>query len=102
MRAEWVEKNLHTGQIKGEIPYLAKMHLCAVNESTGGNACYGDSGGPLMYKNPANNRWYLIGVVSGGWDKECGLPRVPGIYSSVTYYREFIKNFTNEACFKPY
>lgn len=35
----------------------ASREICAYNFKTNADACGGDSGGPLMYKNPQDNRW---------------------------------------------
>ena len=43
-----------------------------------GDACEGDSGGPITRKNPKTNRHVLIGIVS--WGLDCGNPRYYGIY----------------------
>ncbi|XP_075399686.1 transmembrane protease serine 11A [Tenrec ecaudatus] len=51
------------------------------------DACKGDSGGPLVAKD-LNDTWYLIGIVS--WGTNCGQKNSPGVYTNVTYYREWI------------
>ncbi|XP_074596464.1 transmembrane protease serine 9-like [Brevipalpus obovatus] len=64
--------------------------ICAYNFVTYADACPGDSGGPLMHKNPADGRWYLAGVVSRGPDcpNKSGLP---GIYTKLTVMRNSIR-----------
>ncbi|XP_076666294.1 CLIP domain-containing serine protease HP8 [Andrena cerasifolii] len=62
--------------------------------SKGGiNACGGDSGGPLqapaMYKN--NVRFIQYGIVSFGV-KDCDTVGVPGVYTNVVYYMDWILN----------
>jgi hypothetical protein len=75
---------------KFKIPPIHENHMCAVDLKTGGDACQGDSGGPLMYLNPRNDRYYLIGVVSGAYD-QCGDKSTPGFYTLVRNYRYLIK-----------
>ena len=47
----------------------------------------GDSGGPLACSLSGTNDWYMVGVVSYG--KGCG--EKLGIYSSVKYYKPWIR-----------
>ncbi|XP_075160382.1 transmembrane protease serine 9-like [Haematobia irritans] len=53
------------------------------------DSCYGDSGGPAVYKNQ------LCGVVS--WGPQCAGKTYPGVYTNVSYMRTFIEN-TFHAC----
>jgi secreted trypsin-like serine protease len=63
--------------------------ICAGGKK-GYDACLGDSGSPLMYtKNGA--RWELVGVVSLGF-KNCGLEGVPGVYTYVHNYMDWINS----------
>ncbi|XP_037772419.1 coagulation factor XII-like [Penaeus monodon] len=50
---------------------IAPLMLCAGLKSGGKDACYGDSGGPLMVKE--GGRYTLVGIVSFG--DECGTHR---------------------------
>uniref|UniRef100_A0A182YKD4 CLIP domain-containing serine protease n=1 Tax=Anopheles stephensi TaxID=30069 RepID=A0A182YKD4_ANOST len=54
------------------------------------DSCRGDSGGPLMYVGQSNGQGVLFlgGVVSFG--KRCGLEGVPGVYTRVNQYIEWI------------
>uniref|UniRef100_A0A8C2R2M6 Transmembrane protease serine n=1 Tax=Capra hircus TaxID=9925 RepID=A0A8C2R2M6_CAPHI len=55
------------------------------------DACEGDSGGPLVGKD-LKDTWYLIGIVS--WGDNCGQRNKPGVYTKVTYYRNWITSKT--------
>ncbi|RVE47480.1 hypothetical protein evm_007891 [Chilo suppressalis] len=56
------------------------------------DSCGGDSGGPLMY--PGNvgtkgSRYVQRGIVSYG-SKRCGLGGLPGVYTRIAYYMDWI------------
>uniref|UniRef100_A0A182MDL9 CLIP domain-containing serine protease n=1 Tax=Anopheles culicifacies TaxID=139723 RepID=A0A182MDL9_9DIPT len=67
---------------------LNSKHVCA-----GGlrmkDTCRGDSGVPLMRQ--IAGAWYLIGVISFG-PKECGTAGIPGVYTNVTEYVDWIQD----------
>uniref|UniRef100_A0A182QL12 CLIP domain-containing serine protease n=1 Tax=Anopheles farauti TaxID=69004 RepID=A0A182QL12_9DIPT len=67
---------------------LKRTHLCA-GGMKGKDTCRGDSGGPLMRQ--IGGSWYLIGVVSFGPQK-CGTALVPGVYSNVAEYVDWIRD----------
>nr|CAD7423875.1 unnamed protein product [Timema monikensis] len=60
--------------------------FCAGHAEGGIDACQGDSGGPLA----AGGK--LVGIVS--WGDQCALPDRPGVYTRVSYYRDWIKEKT--------
>ncbi|XP_074647390.1 transmembrane protease serine 3-like [Tubulanus polymorphus] len=61
--------------------------ICAGGQTTK-NACHGDSGGPLVCMR--DRMFKLYGVVSWG-ARKCGQIGVPGIYTRVTSYLDWIK-----------
>ncbi|KAK9498353.1 hypothetical protein O3M35_003004 [Rhynocoris fuscipes] len=63
--------------------------LCSGLEKGGKDSCQGDSGGPLSCKRN-DGRYYLCGIVSYGIG--CARPKLPGIYTEVSCYTDWIKN----------
>lgn len=64
----------------GKIP---KGEICAAFPEGGKDSCQGDSGGPLVVEGS------LAGIVS--WGYGCAQPQMPGVYTEVGYYRDWIK-----------
>ncbi|XP_036444387.1 LOW QUALITY PROTEIN: granzyme K-like [Colossoma macropomum] len=54
-------------------PFITQDMLCAGNKEQKKDACWGDSGGPLICQKS------MVGLVSGG--NGCGDPQKPGVYT---------------------
>ncbi|MDW7694415.1 trypsin-like serine protease [Flammeovirgaceae bacterium SG7u.111] len=68
--------------------------MAAGNYDHGGkDACQGDSGGPLAVRNADDSGWILGGVTS--WGYGCGEAHLPGIYTRVPVYEQWIKDTTH-------
>lgn len=63
--------------------------LCAGGQKAR-DTCGGDSGSPLMHYDLKKGVWVLTGVVSLGV-RDCGTEGIPGIYTNVREYLDWIK-----------
>jgi len=62
---------------------ITEQMLCAGSEDGGKDSCQGDSGGPLSVNGQ------LVGIVS--WGVGCARKEFPGVYASIPYHNEWIK-----------
>uniref|UniRef100_H2YNK9 Granzyme M n=1 Tax=Ciona savignyi TaxID=51511 RepID=H2YNK9_CIOSA len=66
--------------------------ICAGYANKNRDSCYGDSGGPLTFRDLVTNQWYLNGIVSFGTNEGCDQTNVLGVYTDVGKYTEFLDN----------
>ncbi|XP_017345311.3 tryptase isoform X3 [Ictalurus punctatus] len=64
--------------------------MCAGLAQEGKDICQGDSGGPLVVK--FNGTWIQAGIVSFTSDKGCAVPGIPGVYTRVSKYQDWINS----------
>ncbi|XP_069838450.1 transmembrane protease serine 9-like [Dendropsophus ebraccatus] len=69
--------------------------MCAGYKEGLRGTCQGDSGGPLVCK--VRGVWYEVGIVS--WGAKCGQPRKPTVYTQVTSYQSWIRNYIPDITF---
>ena len=68
---------------------LTDRMLCAGTDSGARDACFGDSGGPLLVAK-GKDGYAQVGVVSWGPDDGCGLTNLYGVYTKVTPFLDWI------------
>ncbi|KAG8038938.1 hypothetical protein G9C98_003245 [Cotesia typhae] len=81
-------------KVEGKKTRVEPQQMCAGYESGGRDACWADSGGPLMVKNFLKKEGTIVvGIVSSGVG--CARPRLPGIYTRISEYMPWIIRETN-------
>ena len=71
--------------LQGSNNEIAESSICALQPGSRKNACYGDSGGPLM-ASPKPRTFVQVGIVSRG----CGNMDLPNIYTRVSSFSDWI------------
>lgn len=83
--------------LKGNEKCVWEKKICAGGEA-GKDSCWGDSGNALMASHASaegSRYWYAAGVVSYGMNG-CGKENVPGVYTRVASYIEWIREAVGE------
>jgi trypsin len=74
------------------VPIPIDATMLAARGGRGKATCQGDSGGPLTIES-TGSRAKLVGLTS--WGYECGI--LPGIYSRISAFRDFITQYCKES-----
>jgi secreted trypsin-like serine protease len=68
---------------------IGDTEICATGPSGGKDSCFGDSGGPLIVADNADDKGFTqVGIVS--WGPQCGNPLFPGVYTRVSSFSDWI------------
>ncbi|XP_053667533.1 CLIP domain-containing serine protease B4-like [Anopheles marshallii] len=78
--------------------FLHSTQLCALGERSSREICSADAGGGLVRF--FYGFYYLIGVAGLG-EQKCGWADVPGVYTEVSAYVDWIKNNRGQSCVNP-
>ncbi|XP_064116269.1 transmembrane protease serine 11F-like [Macrobrachium nipponense] len=69
--------------------FIVSSMMCM--DSSSGDSCNGDSGGPSIHEQPPGSGNYVqVGIVSFG-SGTCTDASLPGVYTRVSYYRDWIQ-----------
>jgi secreted trypsin-like serine protease len=71
---------------------ISENMLCAGSHDGAGDACFGDSGGPLLVR--AREGLIQVGVVSWGPSGGCGLTNSFGVYVKLSRFTDWIGSNT--------
>jgi len=85
-----IDNTVAQGIISQTAGWKVLPSMLAAGGIYGEDTCIGDSGGPLIKNYKGFN--YLVGIVSKGIT--CGAKGVPGIYTRVSYFSDWIENQT--------
>uniref|UniRef100_A0A224YRX6 limulus clotting factor C n=1 Tax=Rhipicephalus zambeziensis TaxID=60191 RepID=A0A224YRX6_9ACAR len=95
LREVWlpIVSNNACSEIFKDILKIRDEMICAGDINGTKDACQGDSGGSLMWRSKADDRWYTLGVVSFG--VKCAEPGYYGTYTRVQSYLDWICQVTD-------
>jgi len=78
---------------------VTEKMICTGYKKSGKDSCYGDSGGPLMIQQEADEPWQQIGVVSFG-PVGCIQSGIHDVYTRVPSYIDWIEGCTTDLASK--
>ena len=83
----------HTTCQRNHVPkyFISRNMMCAGRIDGKGDACHGDSGGPLTVENRNSGKHILVGVVS--WGDRCGDKGKYGVYTKVPQFLPWINSY---------
>ena len=91
-------RNLHikVGACKKLVDDTIHEDIICAGGVPGEGTWKGDSGGPLMLpvRDHGSYAFYQIGIISCSFG--CGRPKIPGIYTKVQHYADWIKKHVKE------
>ncbi|XP_044905258.1 serine protease 44 isoform X3 [Felis catus] len=80
-------------QMESGSDLVKKGAVCGYS-SRGKDTCQGDSGGPMACE--FNETWVQVGIVS--WGFGCGRRNFPGVYTEVSFYKDWVIDHLSQAC----
>ncbi|XP_044269223.1 trypsin-1-like [Tribolium madens] len=81
-------------QSQGKKTKIQNTQICAGHEQGGIDACWADSGGPLMIETGTVDQMMVVGVVSTGIG--CARPFLPGLYTRISEYIPWVREIVNK------
>ena len=88
-------KILPDAKCSGSYPARSMTHTMLCAAAKGGDACFGDSGGPFTVQDQGSA--VVEGVVS--WGRNCAKPQWPGVYGRVGKVLDWIHQNTKDSTF---
>lgn len=89
-----IEKCREWYKSQGKKTSIQETQICAGHEQGGVDACWADSGGPLMIGTGKMDQMMVVGVVSTGIG--CARPFLPGLYTRISEYIPWVRQIVNK------